>query len=93
MKTPTPDEVIICAAFDRHIRELHPAQFDVCKDSQCQAAVRIEHDMQIIADALARHRAEHGRQSFVTCDDPGCRAAQMVKESAMCYPKGEARNV
>ena len=43
---PTQDERIIYAAFDRHCNELHPAQFEVCKDSQCQAARWIEESAQ-----------------------------------------------
>lgn len=38
----TQDEIIIYKAFDRHIRELHPAQFEVCKDPGCAAARMIE---------------------------------------------------
>jgi hypothetical protein len=38
----TQDEIIIYEAFDRHIRELHPAQFEVCKDPGCAAARMIE---------------------------------------------------
>ena len=38
----TQDEIIICEAFDRHCNELHPAQFEVCKDPGCAAARMIE---------------------------------------------------
>jgi len=46
MREATPDQRLICAAFDRHILELHPAQFEVCKDSECRAARWIEESAQ-----------------------------------------------
>lgn len=38
----TDDERIIYDAFKRHCEECHCADFEVCRDLQCQAARRIE---------------------------------------------------
>ena len=42
----TQDERIIAEAFDRHVRELHHSQFEVCHDPGCAAAMWIEESAQ-----------------------------------------------
>lgn len=52
------DNAQIHAAFDRHCRENHNADYEACQDAQCRSAFALEE--QLVAAYIARHTPEDG---------------------------------